>query len=66
MVRLEVRIFCGLQWKRRTINIISDSEENALKQIDKLYPLEFRYEPYEDKKDSLEIIDYEESEYFII
>ena len=66
MVKLEVRVFCRLQWERVTINIISDSEENALKQIDKLYPLEFRYEPYEDKKDSLEIIDYEESEYFII
>ena len=66
MVKLEVRVFCILQWERVTINIISDSEENALKQIDKLYPLEFRYESYEDKKDSLEIIDSEESEYFII
>ena len=66
MIRLEVRIVCRLQWKRRTINIISDSEENALKQIDELYPLEFRLEPYEDKKDSLEIIDYAEYEYFIV
>lgn len=66
MIKLKVRIFCRLQWKRVTINIISDSEENVLKQINELYPIEFRLEPYEDKKDSLEITDYEESEYFIV
>lgn len=67
MVKLTVSLFCRLQWKHIEFDVIADTKEIALANIDKEYPLEFRYKPYTDSnEDSLELSDEEESTFFIL
>lgn len=66
MVLLEFELFSSLDWKYIEGNIVADNTEIALSILNKNYPLEFRYKPFNDGKvDSLKY-DIEEAEYFII
>lgn len=59
MIRLTVRLHCGLDWEWKEIEVIADSKEIALNEIYKAY--KFRDLPYSNpKEDSLEILEEEE------
>lgn len=66
MVLLEFELFSGLDWKYIKGNIVADNIEIALSILNKNYPLEFRYKPFNDSKvDSLKY-NIEEAKYFIL
>lgn len=66
MIRLEVKLHCGLDWEWKRIKIVSESKSKAIETIMKMY--QFRDKPYNNnvKEDSLEILEEEELETIII
>ena len=66
MILLEYKLFSSLEWEYVEGNIVADNIEIALSILNKNYPLEFRYKPFNDSKvDSLKY-NIEEAEYFIL
>lgn len=61
MIKIEFELFSTLEWRSINRIIVGDSEEDCYKEINKEYPLKFRYKTYQEKKeDSLKIISIEE------
>lgn len=66
MILLEYNLFSSLDWKCVEGNIVADNIEIALSILNKNYPLEFRYKPFnDDKVDSLKY-NIEKAEYYIL